>query len=285
MSEQRHSTRSDALRHRLGQVWTISMRELRTVLRSRGALVLAAAFVLVALGITYLGDGYERGYVPTIFDLLTPLELIVPIFAITLSYRSLLGDATRGELDILRSYRLAPSTHVIGTFLGLALFVTATIVIALMLAGVAIALTPPETVRVFATHEVADSPIFFARLVVLTVALGLVFLSIGLAISALASSTRTAVAVVGTVLLLVFVGFEFALVQGLEIGFLPDELVSTVLGLGPTSAFRGLVLETAVAIDPGAETAAASPIVSTFGLLGWIIFGIGIASLGLRTRD
>lgn len=285
MNDTHQSTRTDRLRHRLGRVWTLALREIRTVLRSRWALALAAVFVLVVMGITYLGNGYERGYVPTIFDLLTPLELIVPLFAIALSYRSILGDATRGELDILRSYRLSPSAHVLGTFLGRAMFVTTTIIIAMTVVGVVIALTPPETVRVFATHEVADSPIFFARLVVLTVALALVFLSIGLAISALTTSTRAAVAVVGSVLLLVFVGFEFAVVQGLEIGFIPDGLVSMVLGLGPTSAFRGLVLETAVTIDPGAETAAASTSASTLGLLGWITLGLGLATLSLRTRD
>lgn len=282
MSERESSTSVSSFKVTVGQVATLSLREVRTVLRSRSALALASVFILVILGITFLGSGYERGYVPTVFDLMTPLELIVPVFAIALSYRAILGDATRGELDILRSYPVGPSTHVLGTFVGRAVFVAVTIIIALALTGIAIAMTPPETVRVFATHEVADSPIFFGRFVVLTVALSLVFLSLGVAISALASSTRTAVTLVGGMFLIVFVGFEFALVQGLEVGLIPEDLLAMVLGLGPTSAFRGLVLETAVVIDPGAETAVASPIVSAIGLGIWIVLGIVLATVSLR---
>lgn len=268
----------------LERILIVGRRELRTMFRARWALILALVFVMVVVGITVIGDGYERGYVPTIFDLMTPLELIVPLFAIALSYRAILGDATSGELDILRSYPLRPFEQVLGVFLGRSLFVATAVTIALVLSGMAVAVTPPETVRVFATHEVADSPLFFARLVVLTVGFAIVLVSIGLAISAMVTSTRTAFAIIGALLLILFVGFEFAILQGLETGLIPEDLLAPLLGIGPLSAFRGLILETAVAIDPGADAAPASSLISAVALVAWLIVGLTLATVSLRRR-
>lgn len=267
---------------RYARVEAIVRRELTTVRRTWSTLALALAFIGIVVGLTLVGGGHGRGYVPTIFDLVTPMELIVPVLAIALSYRSILGDATRGELELLRSYPLTPEEHVLGVFVGRAIIVTVLIALAMGVSFVLVAVTPPETVRVFATHETADSPAFFLRFAVLTVTLGVTFTAIALAASALVSSTRGAVALVAALLLVLFVGIELAIVRGLATGMLPEGWVTTALGLNPLSAYRGLVLETAASVDPGAATRAASPLASAIGLTAWTIGSLAIAVVARR---
>lgn len=270
---------------RARRVRTVARREVVTVARSPAAAALAVAFFGIVVGITLVGDGHERGFVPTIFDLLTPVELLVPLLAVALAYRSILGDATRGELELLRATPLTAGEHVVGAFLGRAAVVVGIVLGTLAVVGGLVAVTPPETVRVFATHETADSPVFFVRFMVLSLSLAVTFVAVGLAVSAVATSSRTAIALVATVILLVFVGIELAIVRALATGALPEGWLARMLGLGPLSAYRGLVLETAVAIDPGAPVRAASPVISALGLLAWTVGSLTVATVVRQYRS
>ncbi|MEF8780581.1 MAG: ABC transporter permease subunit [Haloferacaceae archaeon] len=264
-------------RSRIAPVSAIARRELRSTTRSTGGLLFAGGLAVALVGVAYAGGGYRGSYLAVTADLLTALEVLVPVVAVAFGYRTLLSDARSGELDVLRTYPLAPWQHVGGAFLGRAIPLTAVVLAPfLVIAGlVSVSSTPQATV--FATHSTADSPVLFARLAVLSLFYALVALAIGVAISAVATSARSGIALaVGAVVGIVLVS-DLAIVGGLAAGALGGESIHGVLALSPASAFRGLVFETVIAVAGGAGPETASPLASVAGLLGWLIGSLAIA--------
>ena len=105
---------SSAARH----VAAVARREIRTATRNRGTLVLFVGLAAILLGLTWLGDGHESGFAPTVVDLLTPVELLVPVLAFAFGYRALLGDRESGELETIRTYPIASGGYVFGVWYG-----------------------------------------------------------------------------------------------------------------------------------------------------------------------
>lgn len=265
--------------HLLG---TIVKRELRTVIRTRTFLLLAFALTIVLLGIAWVGGGITAGYVPTTVDLLTPLELLVPIVAVAFGYRAVLADKRRGELDVFETYPLESWQIVGGVYLGRAAGLVAAVGIPLVLVGLAVALTGTQEIRIFATHTGADSPVLFARLIVLTILFALVVLAVAIAISAIASTTRSALALGVVALIILLVGADLAIVYGLGAGFIGDGSLLHALALSPISAFRGLVLDTAVVVAAGTGPQTAAPLASILGLVAWGVVSLAVATLAVR---
>ncbi|OVE83066.1 ABC transporter permease [Natronolimnobius baerhuensis] len=263
-------------------LWTIIGRELRTVARNRTFYLLAAALTAVVLGVTWIGDGYTAGYLPTAVDLLTPLELLVPIVAIAFGYRAILADDERGELDVLETYPVSPREIVLGVYAGRAVGLTVGVALPLVVAAVAIAVTADGTAGLYATHAGADSPVLFARFLVLTVLFALAVLAVALAISAVVSATRSALGLSIVALVALLVGFDLALVYGLAEGVIGDADLLYALAISPLSAYRGLVLETTIIVASGTGPQVASPIASLVGLLAWTLGSLAVAVWGVR---
>ncbi|OLZ40577.1 copper ABC transporter permease [Natrinema saccharevitans] len=253
-------------------------RELRTVSRNRTFVLLGAAFAAVMLGIAWVGGGVGAGYVPTIVDLLTPLELLVPIVAVAFGYRAILGDRRRGELDVLETYPIAPREHVLGVFVGRAVGLLGTVVVSLLLVGGAVVVGREEPFSRYASHAGADSPLLFARFVVLTALFALSILAVAIAISALVSGTRSALALSVVALVVVLVGLDLALVYGLASGYLGESSLVYALAVSPLSAYRGLVFETVVITAAGTGPQTASPAASLIGLAVWTIGSLAVAT-------
>ncbi|AFZ73562.1 ABC transporter permease [Natronobacterium gregoryi] len=260
---------------------TIVRRELRTVIRTRTFYLLAAALAAVVLGITWIGDGYTAGYLPTAVDLLTPLELLVPIVAVAFGYRAILADEQRGELDVLETYPVSPREIVLGVYAGRAVGLAATIAIPLALVAAAIAVTGDDAVAIYATHTGADSPVLFARFLVLTVLFGLVVLAVAVAISSLVSGTRSALGLSVVALVALLIGFDLALVYGLAEGVIGDADLLYSLAVSPLSAYRGLVLETTVIVASGTGPRVASPLASLVGFAVWSVGSLAVAIWGV----
>lgn len=263
-------------------LWTIVDRELHTVARTRTFYLLAAALAAVVLGITWIGDGFTAGYLPTTVDLLTPLELLVPIVAVAFGYRAILGDELRGELDVLETYPVSPREIVLGVYAGRAVGVAVAIAVPLVLAAVGIALGGEDPVAIYATHTGADSPILFARFLVLTVLFGLVLLAVAVAVSALVGGTRSALALAVVALVALLIGFDLALVYGLAEGVIGEADLLYSLAISPLSAYRGLVLETTVVVASGTGPRVASPLASLVGLAAWTVGSLAVAIWSVR---
>ncbi|WP_254807662.1 ABC transporter permease subunit [Natronosalvus amylolyticus] len=265
-----------------GLISAIVRRELRTVARTRTFALLTAALAAILLGIGWAGGGMESGYVPTVVDVLTPLEVLVPVVAVVFGYRAILGDRERGELEVFRTYPISAWQLVLGTYLGRAIGVVLAVTVPLTLLFIGVVFTETERLRVYATHAGADSPVLFARLIVLAVVFALVVLAIAIAVSALVSSARTGLVAAALALLVVLFGLDLAIIYGFVAGPLGEASLIYALPLSPLSAFRGLVLETVIVTAAGTGPRAASPIASLFGLAAWTVGSLVVATLGVE---
>lgn len=273
------SIRGATSRRRLGRVVG---RELRTVGRTRTFLVLGVAFAIVVVGIAWVGGGVRAGYVPTVVDLLTPLELLVPIVAVAFGYRAILGDRRRGELDVLETYPVTARELVLGVYVGRAIGLLVAVTAPLLVVGGLAVVVREEPLGMYASHVGADSPILFARFVVLTALFALAVLAVAIAISALGTGTRSVLALSVVALVGLLVGLDLALVFGLSAGFVGESSLLHALAVSPLSAYRGLVFETVVVTAAGTGPQTASPVASVLGLVGWTVGALGIAIWAIR---
>ena len=264
------------------QVQTFVHREVITILATPSFFLLCVALLGVIAGTALVGGGFEAGYVSTAIDLLTPMQLLIPLIAVALGYTAILGDARRGELDVFETYPVRPWELVAGVFLGRALGVALAVTLPLVLLIGPIAMTDTPRLPMYATHTGADSPFLYLRFVVLTLVFALVMVAVAVALSALVSATRTAIAVAGVALFVLLVGFDLAVAFGFSVGFVGDGGLTSALALSPLSAYRGLVLETAVVVTEGTGPAYASPIASLLSLALWGGGSLLIATLAVR---
>jgi ABC-2 type transport system permease protein len=257
-------------------------RELSTALRIRTYVGLWFGFVGVLLGIAWFGGGVRTGYVSTIIDLLTPLELLVPVVAFAFGYRAILDDERRGVLDVLRTYPLPSWQVVAGVYLGRAIGLVAVVSTTLSFLMFPIFVTERYRPVFYATHTGPDSPGLFLRFIVLTVGFALVVLAVSIAISALVSTTRTAIVAVGLALFVLLFLADISLVFGLARGVFEASSLVNSLAFSPLSAYRGLVLETTVAVTAGTGPRTASPIASFLGLCVWWLGSLALATVAIR---
>lgn len=255
----------------------VAEREFRTVIRTPLLLALAAGFVFLLAGLAYLGS--SNAYLALVLDLLTPVEILVPVLAFAFGYRALLGDRQSGELETIRTYPIRGSRYVLGVFLGRAVVVLAVVLAGLAVAALVAPLHSDRQLTVIATHSTIDSPSLYLRYVVLTALFALTVLAIAVLVSATARSTRGGLALaIGAVLLLV-VGFDNALLASLTGGIVGSDGLSTLLAVSPNTAYRALVFT--VSLGPAGISPPPGPAVlaSTLGLVGWLAGALGLSAL------
>jgi ABC-2 type transport system permease protein len=263
-------------------VTVVAGREVRTLLRTRALLAVAAAFAAVVIGLGGASMGSPGGYVSLTYDLLLPVELLVPVLAFAVAFQSIRGDDERGTLSILRTYSVSRAEYVLGVFVGRALPTFVAVVAALGVAGIVASLGAPATSSFLATHSAGDTPLVYGRFVLFAGWYAVAAVAFVLAASALARTDREALAAaVGVVVVVAFVA-DLALVTLLTAGIVGDA-VGVLVGLAPASAFRGLVLELAIrpalATNPGVATA--HPVVSAFGLAFWTAAALAVAGVAV----
>lgn len=263
-------------------VWKFVRRELSTAVVRPVYVGLWLVLVGVLLFIAWSGGSFGGGYVSAIVDLRTPLELLVPVLAFAYGYRAILNDDRRGELDVLRTYPVASWQVVTGIYVGRAIGLVVSITTALLIVMLGVALSGTADQLLYATYTGADSPGLYLRFLSLTVAFGLVILAVAVAISALVSTTRTAIAAVGIGLFVLLFGLDLALIFGVGRGVIPTDAIANTLALSPLSAYRGLVLETSIAVARTTGPAIASPAANLTGILAWWLGALALATVAVR---
>ena len=253
-------------------------REYTTVLRTRSLLALALGFAVVVVGLASVAG--TTGYVPTVLNLLTAVEVLVPALAVAFGYEAVLGDRARGELDVIRTYPLDRRAYLLAVYAGRATGLLFAVLVPLFLVAALVAATGGAKTSVIASHTGADSVVLYVRFVVLTALLALVALAVAVAVSAAAGGPRSAAALgVGAVFALV-VGVDLAIVAGIGIAFPPDAL-PVVLAFSPTGAYRGLVLGSVLDVALAAAPSAGAPLLSLVGLFAWLVGALGLAVLAV----
>lgn len=254
-------------------------RELSTTLRLRTYVGLWLGLTGILLSIAWLGGGFRTGYTSMIVDLLTPLELLVPVVAFAFGYRAVLDDRRRGILDVLRTYPLSSWQVVAGAYIGRAVGLVAVLSASLLFLVLPALFSNPYRSVFYATHAGGNSIGLFVRFILLTVCFALVVLAISVAVSALVSTTRSAVLFAGLSLLAVLFVADIALVFGLSRGIIGDGSLVGSLAISPLSAYRGLVLETTITATDGTGPRTADPLASAAGLC---VYGVGALAVAAR---
>lgn len=257
-------------------VLDVAQREFVTVLRTPMLRLLAGGYVLLVGAIAWLGA--SGAYLALVLDLLTPMEVLVPVLAFTVGYRALLGDRESGELETLRTYPIAGGGYVLGVYLGRAVVVLAVVLLGLFVSAAFVPLSSSEQLSVIATHATIDSPALYLRYVLLTALFALVVLAVALLVSAAARSTRGGLALAAGAVIVLVVGLDSALIGSLTGGFVSPDGVTALLALSPSSAYRSLVF--ALSIAPAGISVPSGPavLVSSLGLLAWLVTALGLAS-------
>ncbi len=259
-------------------LFVVATRELRMIVRTPALLALAAAFAASVGGVAWAGTGGGGGFVPLTLDLLTFVEVLVPLLAVAFGYRSILGDRRTGELDVLRTFDVSRVAYVGGVYLGRALVLVSLVVGTLLFVGLFVPFLTADIPTFLAVNAAAaDSGVRYVRFVALSAAFTLVVLAVTVGISAATRTVRTAFALALALAVALVLGIDTALVAGLAGGVLAEDGFAALLALSPNSAFRGLVLSSAVGVVGGAEVAAGKPLLNGVGLLVWWTGSLAVA--------
>ena len=258
----------------------IAWRELSAVVRSRGYALLSVGLAVVFGGVARAG-GVDGGYVPTVVDLLLPLELLVPVVAVALGYRAFGGD--NDDRAVLLSYPVSKRSLVVGVFAGRLVGLAAIVGIPLGLVGLVVSRAGSPASRVFATHGGGDSPVLFVRFLALTICFGAVVLAMVMAASVLVRTSRAALGAALAVLVAVVAGGDLAALTGITAGRIGDDALGTVLAASPNAAYRGLVLETVIGVVVDRDSAINVP-AAVAGLVGWLLVSFGTVVAGLDSQ-
>ncbi|WP_158854253.1 ABC transporter permease subunit [Halorhabdus sp. CUG00001] len=256
---------------------SVAQRSFESVLRNRTLVVVAVGYALSIVGFAWVSSG--GGYLALSLNLLTPLEVLVPLVAFAVGYHSILGDRTRGELAVFRTYPLSGRSYVLGVYLGRLAALLVAVLVPLVLASGVVVFFQEESVSVIASHETVDTPIVYVRLFVLTAAFAATALAVAIGVSALAGSRASGIALSMGAVLTLLVGLDFGLVAGLATDLIGAGTLEALLAVSPLSAFRGLVLELVVA-PIAAEPIAGGvhPVWAMLGLAMWTIGPLAVAS-------
>ena len=269
----------------LRAIGSVFRRELATAVRTPGYGVLAFGLLVVLGGLVAVGGGGGTGFVPTVIDLLLPTEVLVPLLAVALGYRALLSDTAAGELAVIRTYPVGVASYVLGVLLArlVALFVI--VVVPFALVGGYVWLTAAPDTGIYATHAGVDSPLLYVRFVALVFLLGAAFLSLSAALSAVASTRRSALALALLALVAGVLGGDLAILRSLAAGASPAG-ISTQLALTPNGAFRGLVFETVIGVAFAPDGGVVDVGRAVGSLVGWTVGGgaVAVAALAARSR-
>ncbi|WP_255198907.1 ABC transporter permease [Halorarius litoreus] len=254
---------------------TIFERELRTLARSRSVWLLAIGFFGLTVTAALLSG--TSGYVPLALTLLTPLELVLPVFAAALGYRAILADRQRGELSMLRTYPLDGYAYTVGVYCGRLTALLGIIVVTLLLAVILVPVLNPDPAALARTAGL-DSPLYYLRFVVLTAAFAAVILAFFIFLSAVVGTARRGLvgAIVGV--LVVSIGLDLAIVLGLASGVVNSGALPWYLAVSPASAYRGLVMTYVVAPVTTTPVRPAIPAANAVGLAMWgllLLLGAG----------
>lgn len=197
----------------------VAKKDFRDAVRSRVLLGLTVLFVLFAAGYTYLfrnlpgllgGQGENPSTVALITSMQSSASLLVPLIALVIGYKAIVGERESGSLKLLLGLPHTRRDIVFGKLLGRTAVVTVSVVVGFAAAGV-VALTFYDS---FAVVE-------FVVFTLMTIGFALVFVAIATGFSAaMRSASRALYGAFGLFILFQFVwGFIPLIIRYVINGF------------------------------------------------------------------
>jgi ABC-2 type transport system permease protein len=278
---------------------TVAKKDLRDSIRSRWLWVLTVLFVLFTAGIAYAFSVLEAGTegdlttLELLFFLQSPASLLIPIIALVISYKAVVGERDSGSLKVLLSLPHTRGDMILGKIIGRSTSLAAAVTIGFVTALLVIFWR-------YAEFDAGAYALFF----LITLLFALTFIAVGVGMSSLVStSSRALAAAIGF-----WVVFEFlwgALIFVLYYvtnGFSLDGFDATdppnwlefIQGITPGTAYGNAV----TALLPENPNAVPGEITSTgdvplyledwFGiviLVGWLLLIPTLGYLRFRAAD
>ncbi|MFT3691126.1 ABC transporter permease [Paenirhodobacter sp.] len=271
----------------MNPILTIARRELAEGIRNRWVVsttvVLAAlACAIAALGAAPTGATATAALDVVVVGLASLTIFLVPLIALLLSHNAITREAERGTLLLLLSHPLSRAQVVLGKYLGqLVILALATVVGFGFAAGFVVLRNGAEGWQAFAFMTLAS------------VALGAVFLALGMLASATVQESSTAAGIAIGLWLLFVALYDMALLAVLVARgghAVPGWVMDLALLLNPTDAYRLLTLgEGASAMLSGMggvyDNSSLTPGVLAGALLIWCIVPLAGAMVLFSRRN
>ncbi len=219
------------------RILATALQELRIARRNRWALLATVLFTAFALALALFAIG-QRGQVKadtltlTAASLATLSVYLIPLIALLISYDALAGEMERGTLALALATPLSPGE----IYLAKALAQTA-VVGGAILAGFSVAALATIAFEGLSAEGLAA----WLRLTLTSVALGAIFVALGILVSALASRTAAAAALAVGLWLAAVVLYDIALLGALMAsgdGVFSRQVFPWLVLANPADAFR-----------------------------------------------
>jgi Cu-processing system permease protein len=264
----------------LGRIVAFAKREYRIVYRSQWPLGLAAAFALFAAGVVFFGTN-EVGPTQASAVVVSLAELsvyLIPLAALALGHGTIVDADDRGSLEVLLSLPVPRADVVIGAAAGRAFAMAGSLLLGLAVGAVVfVQVGGGALLSMYVSYAVA------------AVALGVVFVALGVLVSTIAGQKSHAL---GGALLVWgwFVLVYDLLVLGVAVAVdLSTGALSALLLANPVDVFRLLVLSTSGAAYSGTT---ASIVVDSIGMpvlvgamIAWLVVPVLLAGRLVNRRN
>ncbi len=216
---------------------TIAKKEFMDNLRSKWIMVLTIIFILLTLVMSFVqGGGGLSSMEVTVVGIMAIASMLVPIIAIMLGYNTITGEAESGSLLVVLSNPITRLEVLLGKFVGLGSVLSTSILLGFGIAGIVI--------MVEDSSNVSGYMIFM----VLTILLGLMFLSLSMCFSSLLKRTVMSLGagigiyfwgmIIGTVLM----GVYLATTPGSDLmsmaNNMPDWMMTSMMLLSPMDMYQ-----------------------------------------------
>jgi ABC-type transport system involved in multi-copper enzyme maturation permease subunit len=275
-------------------IFAIAKKEFLDNIRNKWILSMIIIFLLLTILSSFLaggqagGDETFGGMEDTVVTLLSISTLLIPIIAIMLGYSTISGEAESGSLSIVLSYPIKRIEVLLGKLIGLGSVLFCSILFGFGVGGIIIAIT-------VGVEEGAG----FFMFIILTVMLGLVYLSLSICISSICKKRVTSIAggvmiffwamIYGMIIFGILLATGVSLEDFLTPGFVyPDWLFNSIFfspgDLYQMSVMRGFGLSQAFGFTIEA------PEYMSLGLLFfaqiiWLIIPLMLAYYFFKKRD
>jgi Cu-processing system permease protein len=162
------------MRINLNAIYTVAKKEFMDNVRNKWILAMTIIFILLTIAASVMAGGGEMGEMDvTVGALLSIATILVPIIAIMLGYATISGEAESGALSVVLSYPVKRSEVLSGKFLGLGAVICFSVLLGFGSAGLIISATTETTQWVG-----------YLKFILLTMLIGLVYLSLSICCSA-----------------------------------------------------------------------------------------------------
>jgi len=167
---------------------TVAKKDFKDSARSRWLWVLTVLFVLFTAGIAYAfsilqGADQELSTLGLLFFLQSPAALLVPIIALVISYKAIVGERESGSIRLLLSLPHSRRDMVLGKILGRSLSIALAVIVGFVVALVVILWR-------YAEFDASAYLLFVA----ITLLFSLTYIAVGIGMSSLVSSGSRALA-------------------------------------------------------------------------------------------